>query len=59
VSKGLLVGSQTISRLLFTQYGIYRVVLIISVVVLAVSCAWDEHLSGRDECGAVTWHLCM
>jgi hypothetical protein len=46
--QDLLVGSQTISKLLFTQYGIYNgAVLAILVVVLALSCA-------RDECGGVT-----
>ena len=42
---------QLISRLLFTQYGhIYGAVL----AILAISCARDEHLSRRDECGGVT-----
>jgi hypothetical protein len=53
VGRGLLVGSQTISRLLSIQYSIYGVVLIVLVVSLAVSCAWDEHLFRRDEYGRV------
>ena len=55
VGRGLLVGSQTISKLLPMQYGIYGVVL----VVLAVSCARDEHLSGRDACGGANHVLRM
>ena len=43
VGRGLLVGSQTTSRFLSTQYGIYGVILVV-LVVLAVSCARDEHL---------------
>jgi hypothetical protein len=50
--QDLLVGSQTISKLLFTQYSIYIYKVIFTI--LAISCAWDKHLSKRDECGGVT-----
>jgi len=50
----LLVGSQTISRLLSTQYGIYMELFLLFwlfCLVLGMST-----FSRRDECGGVTWH---
>jgi len=41
------------SRLLSMQYGIWSSLLIVLVLCIAR----DEHLSGRVDCGGVTW--CM
>ena len=41
----------------YAIWHIYGAILAVLVVVLAVSCARDEHFSGRDECGGITQHM--
>ena len=53
--QDLLVGSQTISRLLSTQYGIYAELFLLFWLFCLV--LGTSTFSGRDEGGRVTWRM--